>query len=266
MTREHLVPRWLVEVLVDACPSDGGYDFAHVFTTEDGEGSPRTFEQIRPEIVVKAVCEPCNGGWMSELEQETMPILEPLVRGDSARLDVGSQVTLARWAAKVAVLLDHYEAGSVVLAPGDMEQISRFGQAPTGFHIRLAFRDEKELGPFNCFLTTHLAEPIGESRDSSAIQANSFSATLGLGRVAIAVIGGPGVSNPGRWVEGGDLPLMIWPPTISGLEWPPMNPVLRSHDDLMRFHESFWARIRNPEFPRPNALGHPRAAEEDDGD
>ena len=50
------------------------------------------------------------------------------------------------------------------------------------------------------------------------------------------------------------------------LEWPPMNPVLRSHDDLMRFHESFWARIRNPEFPRPNALGHLRAAEEDDGD
>ncbi|MHB8463706.1 MAG: hypothetical protein ACYDH6_16600 [Acidimicrobiales bacterium] len=257
MTREHLLPQWLSEVLSNAFPSEHGYDFAYVFTTEAGEGPLRTYGQPTPELVVKAVCEDCNGGWMSALEAETKPFLEPMVRGDDIRLGEADQAILARWAAKVVVLLDHYEAGAVILAPRDTEQVFR-GQAPSGFHIRLAYRADDEPAAFDFFLTNHFATQAGiTTRDApDASDPNSFSVTMGLGRAAITVVGGPAIDNPARWVSGSDFPLMIWPPTPAGIEWPPKHPILRSHEDLRDFHETFWTEIRNRDFPRPDALGH----------
>ena len=258
VTREHLLPHWLGKVLQDWSPSDDGYDFAYVYSTEAGEGTPRTYVVGRPEIVVKAVCEDCNGGWMSQLEREVIPFLGPMVRGEEVHLDVAAQVVLARWAAKVAVLLDEYERGAVVLAEGDMDTVFREGVAPSGFHVRLAYRAEDEPAPFDFYLSNHYAAPAGQlDQDvADASEANTFSVTMGIGRVAISVIGGPGIDNPERWREGSDFPLMIWPPTVPGIDWPPANPRLPLRDGLREFHESFWTRISNPGFPRPDALRH----------
>ena len=40
-TREHLLPQWLTEVLVEAFPSDDGYDFGFAFNTSDGQAAHR---------------------------------------------------------------------------------------------------------------------------------------------------------------------------------------------------------------------------------
>lgn len=257
LSREDLLPLWLAKVLADAFPSDEGYDFAGVYTTAAGEGPLRTFPQRAPELVVKAVCEGCNSGWMSALEGRTKPFLEPMVRGESVRLEPDRQITLAHWAAKVVALLDHYEKDTIVLGPTDAVQIHRAGQAPAGFHIRLAYRAEAKPAPFDFYLTNLYAAPAGTSSREvgKRADANAFSVTLGLGRVAIAIVGGPGIDNPERWRNGGEFPLMIWPPTMAGVEWPPQNPILNSRDELRGFHESFWVQLLNPEFPRPDAFG-----------
>jgi hypothetical protein len=257
LSREDLLPLWLAKVLVEAFPAEDGYNFAYVFTTESGESEPRTYSPARPEIVVRAVCKTCNNGWMAALEAEVKPFLEPMIRGDPVRLDVTMQAVLARWAAKVVVLLEHYEAKAVILGPTDMDQI-RGGQAPTGFHIRLAFRAEDEPAPFDIYLANHFALPTGTTPMAAGkpATANSFSVTLGIGRLAIAIVGGPAIDNPDRWARGSEFPLMIWPPTVGGIEWPPANPVLGSREDLRSFHEGFWTELLNPDFPRPDPLGH----------
>ncbi len=56
-----------------------------------------------------------------------------MVRGESVQLDEGRQLALARWAAKGAVLLEHYEGGMTVLGASDLEKILH-GHAPIGFH------------------------------------------------------------------------------------------------------------------------------------
>lgn len=254
LTREHVLPQWLAEVLTDAFPAEDGYDIATVCTTAEGQGPPRTYSAPTPELVVKAVCEACNAGWMSSLELEVRPFLEPMVRGESVQLDVGRQLALARWAAKAAVLLDHYERGMTVLGAGDLKEIFR-GHAPMGFHIRLALRTEDRPSPFRFYITNHFAAPVGTTNDQADAprEGNSFSVTLGLGRAAIAVVGGPGVENPDRWRNGGDFPLMIWPPTQGNIIWPPHMPVLSTSEALREFHERFWVRIVNDDFPRPQA-------------
>jgi len=257
LTREHVIPAWLRDVLAHAFQGDGGgYDFASRFNTADEEGPLRSYAQVKPELVVKAACETCNGGWMACLEAETMPILAPMVRGERKHLEVDAQAVLAHWVSKTVVVLGCHEASAVILDSGDLDQISRRGTAPIGFHIRLAYRADEDPSPFDIYGSTHFAAPPGAATRDEAERSdpNAFSVTLGVGRVAIAVVGGPGVANPQRWVSGGTFPLMIWPPTADGIDWPPSAPLLRSRDDLQQFHEAFWTGILNPEFPRPDAL------------
>jgi len=241
--------------LADEFGTDDGFDFGFEFIYADGSRSTRSHGQRRPEIVVKAVCERCNNGWMSELEVQVRPILEPMVRGQPVRLSVEDQVVLARWAAKVAVLLDHYEDGVVVLGDHDLAHIHLEGSAPPSFHIRIAFRPEPGSQPFDFYVSGHHAAPSGTIDPEAAATPNSFSVTLALGCVVIAVVGGPGMENPGRWVQGSDFPLMVWPPTSDGITWPPRVPVVLDHHGLREFHEAFWIAILNPDFPRPDALG-----------
>lgn len=264
LTREHLVPFWLGEVLADAFGDNEGYDFGFEFIDSDGSRTTRSHPQRRPEVVVKAVCEECNNGWMSSLEGQVRPFLEPMVRGGDARLAVADQVALARWAAKVAVLLDHYEDGAIVLGHDDLRQIYRDGIAPPSYHMRLAFRPEPGSQPFDFYVSGHHAAPTGTTDLEAPTAPNSFSVTLALGHVVIAIVGGPGMENHERWARGSDFPLMIWPPTPDGISWPPHAPVVRDRDGLRQFHESFWTGILNPEFPRPDALAQVERWQTDD--
>jgi hypothetical protein len=96
----------------------------------------------------------------------------------------------------------------------------------------------------------HLANRVGEP-PAEGPGPNTFTATLAIGQFVVAVVGGPGLVNPERWVDGGQQPMMIWPPTLGGLVWPPVHPIVRGPDEIREFHEGFWQQINNPEFPRP---------------
>lgn len=256
LSREHLLPQWVTKVLAELSPSSDGYDFAYEGTTAAGAGIPRAYRQLRPEVVVNAVCQQCNSGWMAVLEETTRPVLEPLIRGNTAHLDLAAQSLLARWFAKIAVLLEHYMPESIILSPGDISAIYQGGSAPAGFHISLAHRNEERPAPFDIYVSSVFAASPGLVSEPSEVAPNAFSVTIGLGQVAIAVVGGPGVNNPDRWATGGNFPLMVWPPTARGISWPPAEPKVSSREELRLFHERFWARFTNPQFPRPDAFRH----------
>jgi hypothetical protein len=42
---------------------------------------------------VKCVCEPCNNGWMRELEEKVRPLITPLIQGKEHTL--GARTTAA---------------------------------------------------------------------------------------------------------------------------------------------------------------------------
>jgi len=55
---------------------------------------------------VRSVCRDCNLGWMSTLEQESKPIIGPLLHGSDivAPMDITQQSVVARWAVKTAMV------------------------------------------------------------------------------------------------------------------------------------------------------------------
>lgn len=253
-TREHLIPQWLRDQISLRWVDDDGLDISVERANEQGPRDGRSHTARAAEVVVSKVCGTCNSGWMADLEALIQPILGPLVAGEARRVDEQDQALLAFWAAKTAVLAGALIPGTVVIDGDDRDQIAVLNQAPLGFHIRLAYRPNIAESPVLLYASSHVASLPGE--DPVGDEPNSFSVTWALGHLVVAVVGGPGMRNLDRWMTGSHLPLTIWPPTPGGLLWPPVEPRVGSQDELRDFHEGFWVRITNPEFPRPDARRH----------
>jgi hypothetical protein len=92
VTREHLFPEW---ILAKIQPTNiTGFI-----------GRNRDLE-VGPELKVRTVCKSCNGGWMSNLETRSTPLIGPRMDDTSAFLDIGGQSTISEWAVKTAMVLD----------------------------------------------------------------------------------------------------------------------------------------------------------------
>jgi len=81
-----------------------------------GELRRRVVERGRPDKTVsyrtrggsqtvRSVCATCNNGWMSDLETEAQPLLEPLLKGEIIRLSEPEQMIAATWAVKTVLVL-----------------------------------------------------------------------------------------------------------------------------------------------------------------
>lgn len=179
---------------------------------------------------------------MSDLEGTAKPLITNLMNGLEVTLGIVDQSLLARWAAKTVVLFNYIKSDSVVLDKSDTEQIAS-GAAPDGFHIRLGY--VAEVGSaVDILATTGFVISVMEAAASNERAEkfrtgapNSFVATMAIGHLAISVAGGPGFRNPSRWVNGGTLPLMVWPPTLAGLAWPPKASRISSRSEYEAFHE-----------------------------
>jgi hypothetical protein len=96
LTREHVWPQWLGEVLLDQSPQR--------FLRTSGGSVERTWNQPMFKQTVRAVCARCNSEWMSRLEGRARTILSPMVRGVAVQLAPEEQKLIATWALKTAIM------------------------------------------------------------------------------------------------------------------------------------------------------------------
>lgn len=61
-------------------------------------------------LEVRCVCVGCNGGWMSALEAENIPLIGCLMKDFAMPLDSSQQTLLSVWAVKTAMVLDFVNA------------------------------------------------------------------------------------------------------------------------------------------------------------
>lgn len=95
-TREHAWPKWLVS-LFPAQPIQAARTGA----------SPHLYTSDSIELAVRVVCEECNNGWMSALENRAAGTLSRMIRGQSTPLDPPAQLAVAAWAVKTAMVMEH---------------------------------------------------------------------------------------------------------------------------------------------------------------
>jgi len=102
-SREHVFSKWLL--------SEFGPDLSVGLFRQLGDGSrePHRAEIRLDSFRLKKICERCNTGWMSQLEEETKPIILGIIRGarNLNSLSDEERRTLARWAGKTAIVESH---------------------------------------------------------------------------------------------------------------------------------------------------------------
>jgi hypothetical protein len=229
LTKEHIWPKWLRG-------SIRGGDTAHRIVIERlGQRRKTVVHEKAASITVKAVCKACNDGWMSDLEQEAMRVVEPLVSGalrpETPQITIAAadRQVLASWIFKTAVCMWAYDRGDVTELPPDLDHPRLHAQPPPTCCVWIgAYVEEDHLGgAYDAWID----EFNGAQLDDDPIPPG-YHAALGAGRLVAVVAGhawsptrvqpvlsdAPGPIGPLR-----DALVAVWPSDGHDIHWPPAN-------------------------------------------
>ena len=110
MSREHLFPNWLKKRFPrddKTTHTTASFEWPENIITKEPMERRQHGRGHVGSLKVKVVCETCNSGWMSALEEPTKPVLTPLITGERSDLPTKVQLTLATWATKTSMTAEH---------------------------------------------------------------------------------------------------------------------------------------------------------------
>ena len=108
VTKEHIWPNWLRRLILESRAASGMRQF-HAEIERDG--TTQQYKNPTLEQRVGMPCSACNGGWMSELENEVKDFMTTMVyRGEMVLLTPERQIAVSRWAMKTAMVYEFTSA------------------------------------------------------------------------------------------------------------------------------------------------------------
>lgn len=225
ITREHTFSNWINEVLPVTVV---GPDITYERSIQRGRQA-RTVStwpaKVVADNVVRAVCEDCNTGWMKRWEDAVALLVEPMIKGQPARLTVDQQLTVATWAAMKAAVFEYVWSEDTILTDADRDVIRTQDRPPASVQVRLA-GIELEGSPLRARGVGYVDNRTGEK---------IICLTLVIGCLVVQVFGGPGAGVHG--LQTSSIPrtdrIRIFPPATNTVQWPP--PVVLNDQALPAF-------------------------------
>jgi hypothetical protein len=221
---EHIWPQWMHHLLPDQdSPGGGGLVRQDPYTLETTyhevhQTQGKIINTMRPRVV----CEECNNGWMSRLDDRTKPLLQEMIAERPAVLHADDQAVLAAWFFMKNAVAEARTPSSRATSDLSRAILFRNHLAPPYAAIWIA----RNHGQFWKLRYHHTAgarnlgviEPLSEH-----VPMNFQVATLAIGPVVFQLFCGSGgyplVPSPkGVFI---DTVLRIWPPPTELVEWPP---------------------------------------------
>lgn len=215
-------------------PGEGGFRQ----TIREGHDGPILGEWVTEdlEVVARKVCEPCNNGWMKDLEDAVESrFLPSLIQGRGRTLYEEGQALLAAWATKTALALQLATPDTAPIPTAQYREIAERKTAPPGrVQVWIGGYDGWRHGFF---------DPKHLTLRTAGGDFDAYQATVLLGRVIFQVFGHTcddevSVSKQGAR---GDMTARIWPVTAP-VVWPP--PLIVTEDSLRFLIEGFEVRPR----------------------
>jgi hypothetical protein len=236
LTAEDAWPLWLGDVL-PVIP--GG-----LVGRLDTLGSRHTTRRWRLKTLtvrVKWVCEACNCGWMSVLENQAKQVLTPMIGGESTRLDQADQLLVATWAVKTAMVLEFINGETVAATREDRHWLRERRSPPPGMMARAA----KYVGGIEPLHYLHIVghDPASTATDPEPV----YATTLLVGQLVLQVLGPDPRRRAAPFTQPGVVKahfIPVLPPTLHPAIWPPATPL----DD-----EGYAALAREPFSGSPDA-------------
>jgi hypothetical protein len=174
---------------------------------------------------VRRVCQGCNGGWMSQLEAQAKPLLEPMFDGKPMTLGADEQAVLAAWTVKTLMMLDLWRPDPKAFSPAHHQQL-RSGTPPSNAAVLLAFVDGPTRNAFYAYsvldqqptelhrLTMNVGRFVGQVRLLAAGAAVQYGSVAKRSTVQVWPLG----TDPVDWPP----PERLWDGSVSHLATPGM--------------------------------------------
>lgn len=194
LTNEHVWPDWLRR----AAPSPRQH--LRVFRrrtdhTRGGERTERQWDAPPYSTRVRVVCDTCNNGWMSQLEDAVSPLLGPMLHGNTKILDRERQALLAQWVFKTTAMLDFTYPQERAIQDADLRWLYEHRAPPPNVLIWVASYRGAERNSFYRHDVMHPLPPgaprnIPErEHDAPLPPPVSYGVNLGVRHVAFQVFG-----------------------------------------------------------------------------
>jgi hypothetical protein len=231
LTEEHLLGKWLKELFIAAGLPIGGAYSKLGFVGEDIPRSERLYPTALFEQTVRAVCETCNNGWMSQLEGAVQPFLGAMIlRGQQTRLTRHDQRHLAAWAVKTLLVSQRMQPDKRVIPDSVYDEFYK-AQTPADKHMvwlgarGIIDKDDTggeliaaaQVGPLDKF---SVLASMSEKRQREIEAGNFYVGTLVVGRVALQMFGHDLARGFDFIRNPPDLLFRIWK-VQSHIVWPP---------------------------------------------
>lgn len=209
---EHAWPEWITNQFKGRRPS--------AVRAERGGVRLPSWNVHQPTLKIRCVCEQCNNGWMSKLEGQAQPYLQPLLIGESCYLDTAGQTVVATWAVKTAMVLEG-------LDPTEKRAYSQLQRERLRMRAAIPFRTSVWMAASatsDWFMSTknrHLGE---QSEGISGVSVTMGFAHLVLQvltiRVPESVDPNTEITTDVRMGPWSDVTIPVWPSKV-GADWPP---------------------------------------------
>jgi hypothetical protein len=214
ITKEHTFSDWINEVLT---PAAVGPDITCERSIRQGPGAGTVNSWPVTEVAshkVRAVCKPCNEGWMSGHEGKIRSVLEPMILGYNASLTPDQQVDVATWTSMKAAVFEYIWSDEPVLTAADRSVIMAQDRPPASAQVRLAAIESQG----------HPLQAMARRYVKSGTQEMAYCLTVTIGCLVLQFFGGPGAGNHGFQSTGRPRTDFagIYPPSMQAINWPPV--------------------------------------------
>lgn len=242
-SREHVIPKWVLDTF-------GILDQPVSPTHQSASGQvfsqrSQNFDSLRNGLV----CRPCNNGWLSRLESTVQPTIHALLTGKvlPSRLTATERISLARWAAKIAWLLNDCSNYRKTVPPGVFHHLFlQPDTLPPRTLVALAV-----AGASNPIWWIQAPTWIASICDDFPVQNLEHLAKVSLkvglrfGTINLVVASWP-VDGWKFYVARG-FHEVLWPTNNSVGTYAKGSPIVRGHDPILSAHALI--KIRQPGSP-----------------
>jgi hypothetical protein len=231
-TTEHAFPKWIGELL-----HAGDEQGSHLIykSTSTGLASKDVGYRSPFTDTVRQVCEPCNNGWMHELEDASKAILARMILGGSRDLRYWRQVMVAAWAIKTAMVLDFLSSDNRAFSDDLLESFHETQRPSLWQQVWIGSYADGSPHTLSCSRAVRT-----EDDGPSPKQIDLYTVTFSVGQLAFHIVG----HSPGPDVLRRQVPkalqsslIPIWPPEREVVSFPPTTAL--KNNELLQLLQTF---------------------------
>jgi hypothetical protein len=198
---------------------------------------------------VKCVCIPCNNEWMSQLQEQAKPLIEPMLLGKPVRFHRKAQTVLSAWAAMTVMCAEYINEEMISISPGDRRWLRIHRTAPTNWRVWIG-----RIERVSSSLWFHRGIPMTMDKFETAPagtipDSNTQASTICVGPHLIVHVMSSSVAKNiiRRWkIDPRIAPKLcqIWPIVRPVASWPPALDPLRDAE-IHFLADQFFNRVMN---------------------